>query len=158
ALSDKPDRYDYAAERKVVQKVKDLVGLLREVGPQLRVEVLDVEEEGFEKKLDRLTAGDPELRRAIDDAPENSIFIRSGKDFQRLSFNEFYQLDKVASRKANGGRGNLVLLGQGDDGRGIRPFVRKVLNVQQRRPRVGVLVIHELLTTRGTEPVFSLSG
>jgi hypothetical protein len=158
ALTDKPDRYDYAAERKVVEKVKDLVAQLREVGPQLRVEVLDVEEEGFDDKLKRLTKDAPELARAIADAPDNSIFIRSGHDVQRLSFNEFYQLDKVASKNANTGRGNLVLLGQGDDGRGIGPFVNKVLHVEQRRPRVGVLVIHELLTTGGVEDAFTLSG
>src|SRR5262249_14262062 len=147
-LTDKPDRYDYAAERKVVEKVKDLAALLREVGPRLRVEVLDVEEEGYEDKLDRLTAGAPELRKAIEAAPENAIFIRGGKHVQQLSFNELYQLDKVASRE---GRGNLVMLGQGADGRGIEPFVRRVLNLEQRRPRVGVLVVHELLTTEGSE-------
>src|SRR5205807_473066 len=117
-LTDKPDRYDYAAERKVVEKVKDLVSQLREIGPQLRVEVLDVEEEGFDDKLRRLTEGAPNLRKAIDAAPENSIFVHSGGYVQQLSFNEFYQLDKVASEKAGGGRSNLVLLGQGTDGRG----------------------------------------
>src|SRR5205823_3133815 len=101
------DRYDYAAERKVVEKVKDLVAQLREVGPQLRVEVLDVEEEGFDDKLKRLTKDAPELAQAIADAPENSIFIHAGHNVQRLSFNEFYQLDKVASKAANAGRGNL---------------------------------------------------
>jgi hypothetical protein len=158
ALTDKPDRYDYAAERKVVEKVKTLARLLRDVGPQLKVEVLDVEEEGYEDKLKALTKDSPELKDAIAAAPENSIFIRSGPNVQRLSFNEFYQLDKVASRDDRGGQGNLVLLGQGDDGRGIRPLVRKILNLQQRRPRVGVLVIHEELTTRGNNEVLSLAG
>jgi hypothetical protein len=163
ALSDKPDRFDYAAERKVVEKVKDLVSQLREVGPQLRVEVLDVEEEGYDDKLRRLTEDAPELRKAIEAAPENSIFISSqgaqGKEFvQQMSFNELYQLDKVRSRADNGGRGNLVLLGQGEDGRGIRPFVRKVLTLEQRKPRVGVLSIHEVLSTEGNESVLSMGG
>src|SRR5262249_50835630 len=54
-LSEKPDNYDYAAERKVVEKVQDLVDLFREFGPQFRVELLDVEEEGYEQKLARVT-------------------------------------------------------------------------------------------------------
>src|SRR5947209_7318695 len=53
-LTDKPDAYDYAAERKVVEKVKDAVDQFRELGPQFRVVVLDVEEEGFNAKLDGL--------------------------------------------------------------------------------------------------------
>src|SRR5262249_44528812 len=134
---------------------KDLVSLLREVGPQLSVEVLDVEEEGYDDKLDRLTAGAPELRKAIEHAPENCIFIHGAGHVQQMSFNELYQLDRAASKE---GRANLVLLGQGEDGRGIEPFVRRVLNLGQRRPRVGVLVIHELLTTRGVEPAFTLAG
>ena len=164
-LTDKPDRYDYAAERKVVEKVRDLVDLLREVGPHLQVEVLDVEEEGFEDRLERLTKDAPELRKAIEAAPENSIFIasrdpaRQGHTFvQQMSFNELYQLDRVRSKDDNGGRGNLVLLGQGSDGRGIHPFVRRVLNVEQRRPRVGVLVVHRVLTTMGKRDELTLSG
>jgi hypothetical protein len=164
-LTDKPDRYDYAAERKVVEKVRDLVDLLREVGPQLNVQVLDVEEEGFEDRLDRLTKDAPELRKAIEAAPENSIFIASRdpahKDHtfvQQMSFNELYQLDRVRSKDDNDERGNLVLLGQGEDGRGIRPFVRRILNVQQRRPRVGVLAIHRVLTTRGDRDELTLAG
>jgi hypothetical protein len=158
ARPDKPDRYDYAAERKVVEKVKDLVSQLREIGPQLRVEVLDVEAEGYDDKLKALKEKSPALYKAVVDAPENSIFICAGDDVQRLGFNEFYQLDKVSSEKDNGGRGNLVLLGQGEDGRGVRPFVRKIVNLEQRRPRIGVLVIHELLTTEGSEDVFTLAG
>src|SRR6202012_2133145 len=40
-LTEKVDRYDYAAEQKVVEKIRDLVAELREIGPQLRVEVID---------------------------------------------------------------------------------------------------------------------
>jgi hypothetical protein len=158
ALTDKPDRYDYSAERKVVEKVKDLVSLLREVGPQLRVEVLDVEEEGFDDKLERLTRGAPELRKAIEAAPENSIFIHGAGHVQQMSFNELYQLDRVASKEAQHGRGNLVLLGQGEDGRGIGPFARKVLGLEQRKPRIGILVIHEILTSESPEETLTLAG
>src|SRR6185369_11290340 len=112
ALTDKPDRYDYAAERKVVEKVKDLVDLLRDFDARLRVEVLDVEEDRYEEKLKRLTDGSPALRQAIERAAENSIFIAQGKGdqarVQQMSFHELYQLDKVASRQDRGSQGNLV--------------------------------------------------
>jgi hypothetical protein len=141
-LSDKPDAFDYAAERKVVEKVKDLVEQFREFGPQFRVEVLDVEEEGFDRKLQALTADNKALKEAIDSAPENSIFFQAGDKVQRLSFNDFYQLDKTASRKED----NLVLLYQG-----VEPFARKVLNIDEKRPKVALATIHEVLTTQGPE-------
>ena len=136
-LSEKPDAYDYAAERKVVEKVQDLVEQFREFGPQFRVVVLDVEAEGYDKTLESLTKDAPGLRKAIDAAPDNSIFFESRQpvklpdgsqgereSVQRLSFNDFYQLDKSASLPADGGRGNLVLLPQG-----VGPFARKVLSI-----------------------------
>ncbi len=150
--------YRNAADRKVVDKVKDLVDLLRQVGPQLRVEVLDMHEESFDDKLNRLTKDSPELLRAIASAPDNRIFIQGAGKLQQLSFDEFYRLDLPASQNAGKGRGNLVLLGQGDDGRGVGPFVRKVLNLEQRRPRVGVLVIHPVLSTEAVDPSISLAG
>jgi hypothetical protein len=151
-LNDKPDAYDYAAERKVVEKVKDLVEQFREFGPRFHVEVLDVEEEGYNDKLAKLTADSKELRDAIESAPENSIFFYAGGKVQRLSFNDFYQLDKTASKE----QGNLVLLNQG-----VVPFARRVLNIDEKRPRVAVAVIHEVLTTEaseGTEETYSLRG
>jgi len=155
AGADKPDLYDTAAERKIVEKVQDLVELLREFGSSLQVELLDVQEKGYQDKLDRLTAGNDRLREAINAAPENSIFLVGANRVQQMSFNEFYLLDRFASQE---GRGNLVLLGQGPDGRGTHPFVRRILNLEQRRPRVGVLIIHELLATDSTDPQFSLAG
>ena len=96
-FTDKPDRYDYAAERLVVGKVKDLVDQLREFGPRFKVVVLDVEEESYERKLNQLTQSAPELRKAIETAPENSIFFWAKKApvasaapteiLQRISFN-----------------------------------------------------------------------
>jgi hypothetical protein len=151
-LTDKPDAYDYAAERKVVEKVKDLVDQFRELGPHFRVVVLDVEEEGYNDKLDALTRDDKALREAIDNAPENSIFFAADGKVQRLSFNDFYELDKTASRDADNKRGNLVLLYQG-----VEPFARKVLNIDQKRPKVGIAVVHEWLTTEGPEE-FGFAG
>jgi hypothetical protein len=145
-LADKPDAYDYAAERKVVEKVKDLVEQFREFGPQFRVVVLDVEEDGYNEKLASLTKNARELREAIDAAPDNSIFFAAGNKVQRLSFNDFYELDKTASRQADGGRGNLVLLYQG-----VEPFARRVLNIDEKRPKIAVAVVHEWLTTEGPE-------
>jgi hypothetical protein len=157
ALKDTPDnkkdlRYDLAAERKVVDKVRDLVEQFQEFGPQFRVEVLDVEDDSFNDRLTALTKDAPQLREAIDSAPENSIFFYAGGKVQRLSFNNLYHLDKTASREADNGRGNLVLLNQGPG-----PFARKVLNVNEKRPRVGLLVIHDVLTTKGPE-AWGLAG
>jgi hypothetical protein len=153
-LTDKPpDRYDAAAERKVVEKVKDLVDQLREFGPQFRVVVLDVEEEGFDRKLADETKQFAGLDAAISAAPESSIFFCAGKNIQRMGFSEFYQLDKTASIEANGGRGNLVLLNQG-----IEPFARRVLAIEEKKPRVAVMVSHPWLSTEGQIDDYTLAG
>ena len=209
-LSDKPDAIDYAAERKVVEKVRDVVDQLREFGPQFNVAVLDVEDEGYERKLRALTKRRPGLAEAITDAPENSIFfyadgkvrkepravadkLASGTprpavgpdpddsgmslvypaNVTRMSFTEFYQLDKTASREATTaereaaavlaggpafapgvtGKGNLVLIPQGKDA-----FVRKVLALEERRPKVALAVIHPLLSSRENFDEYSAAG
>jgi hypothetical protein len=159
-LTDKPDRYDTAAERKVVEKVKDLVEQFRELGGRFNVQVLEDGEEGFDDKLGKVAPKDSALREAIDRAPENSIFISAAGRVEQMSFNELFLLDRVASETDNNGRGNLVLLaqGKGNSGRGVEPFARKVLDLEGRKPRVGILVMHPLLTTTGTEDVFSLGG
>lgn len=151
ALTDKVDRYDAAAERKVVEKVKDLVAQLREIGPRFRVEVLDTEAEGYDDKLKKLTEQAPELRQAIESAPENSLFFSAGGRVQQLSFNDFFRLDKTASREE--GRDNLVLI-QG----GVEPVAGRILNLEQRKPRVGILVVHEALTTEGIIDFYTLAG
>src|SRR5205085_2772702 len=68
-LADKPDNYDSAAERKVVEKVKDLVEQFQVLGPKFKVEILDVQEDGFNNKLNELTKDAEELRKAINSAP-----------------------------------------------------------------------------------------
>jgi hypothetical protein len=168
-LSAKPDRYDYAAERKVVEKVQDLVDQFRKLGPQFKVVVLDVEEPGYDKKLEDVTKDKPKLRDAIHAAPENSIFVWSEGRVQRLSFNEFFQLDKHASKAEPDGRGDLVQLsfeqvvpseksaGRGDRGnlvlypQGVQALVRRITAVEERRPKVAVAVTHEALTTKVVE-------
>ncbi|MFL5341294.1 MAG: hypothetical protein ACJ8F7_14205 [Gemmataceae bacterium] len=154
-LSDKPKdrRYYSAADRKVVEKVRDLVDQLRHFGPQFRVTVLDVEEEDFERKLSDETKRFPTLSAALESAPVNSIFFCAGKNVQRMSFDEFYELDKTASQDADAGRGNLVLLSQG-----VEPFIRRVLTIEEKKPRVAVGVIHKFLSTNGSEDIFSMAG
>src|SRR5262245_57597029 len=162
-FSDKPpDEYDTAAEAKVVEKVKDLVDQLRELGSRFRVVVLDVQHRDFNRKLADEVKHFPKLTDAIKAAPENSVFFCSGdqvarpgsrEHIQRLGFNEFYQLDKTASQEANGGRGNLVLWYQG-----VEPFARRVLAVEEKRPRVAVAVSHPWLSTEGPIDEYTLAG
>lgn len=143
-LSDKLDAYEDAAARKIVEKVHDLVDQLRRFGGQFRVEVLDRKNENYENELKRLTADNAALRDALEEAAESSIFFTSQKKVQRLSFNEFYRLDKVASQEDNNKRGNLVLLYQTE-----KPFAQRVLGIEEKRPRIGIATVHEFLTTRG---------
>ncbi len=209
-LSDKPDAYDYAAERKVVEKVRDLLDQLREFGPRFNVAVLDVEDEGYERAVKELTRTRPGLAEAIANAPENSIFFYADEKVRpvpradadrlpaglfrpatapdpddagrvlvypgavtRLSFAEFYQLDKTSSKEATPkeregaaalvggvafapgvhGKGNLVLLPRGKEA-----FVRKVLALEERRPRVALAVIHPLLTSREEFDEYTAAG
>ena len=143
--TDKRDSYVSEAERKVTEKVKDLVDEFREFGPRFNVAVLDVEAFGYDRQLAELTKDSPELRAAIEASPENSIFFNADKRVQRLAFSEFLPLDKTASKEANGGRANLVLLPQG-----IESFARRILAVQERRPKVAVAAVHEWLTSNDT--------
>jgi hypothetical protein len=154
------DAIDNAAKNHVLDKVKDLVEQFREFGTQFRVEVLDVKKDEFEDQFEKLTKNRPVLREALNTAPENSIyFCAPGDDpregeaadnerVQRLSFNDFYQLDKTASKVDK----NLVMFHQG-----VGPFAQKVLNVQAKRPLIGIAVTHEWLTTEGLDE-YSLRG
>lgn len=153
-LTDARDSYTKAAEAVVTEKVRDLVDRFREFGPQFKVSVLDTEAFEYPAQVEALTADAPELLAAIDAAPENSILFHANKRVQRLAFNEFLQLDKTGSRAANDGRANLVLLPQGTE-----TFARRVLAVQERRPKVAVCVVHEWLTTAAVgRDTFSLAG
>jgi hypothetical protein len=141
-LTDKRDSYTSEAERVVTDKVKDRVDLFRELGPRFNVVVFDTEAFGYDEALKNLTRNAPELKAAIESAPENSILFHANKRVQRLTFNEFLQLDKTASKEAEDGRGNLVLLNQGVDS-----FARRILAVQERRPKAAVCVVHAALGT-----------
>ncbi|HTU20386.1 MAG TPA: hypothetical protein VMG10_20145 [Gemmataceae bacterium] len=172
---DKPeDDYDKEAQRKVIEKVHDLVEQFRALGRQFNVEVLDTESKDykFTERLQGVTlaaardarAGEPAddkqaqeieaqiqtdaetLRQMIKDAPENSLFFcgRENQQFhvQHLSFNDFYLLDKTLSEDDRGGRGNLVLLYQG-----VEPFARRLLKLGEKKPRIAIATIHEVLST-----------
>ncbi|HEY7423404.1 MAG TPA: hypothetical protein VH682_04105 [Gemmataceae bacterium] len=173
ALSGKPpDDYDSAAERKIVEKVKDLTEQFRAVGPRINVEVLDVQARDYKGRLAEITenaAREPQpsdeskddrdkrlkrqaeqaasLRKAIESAAENSLFFyahgANDKPYvQRLSFNDFYLLDKTASQEDRDNRGNLVLLYQG-----VQPFANRLLHLEEKRPRIGLAVIHPVLSS-----------
>jgi hypothetical protein len=150
----KLDRYESAAERKVIEKAKDLVEQFREFGPQFKVVVLDSADEDFADQVKTLPES---LREAIDKAPEDSIFFFAGGKVQRLSFNDFYALDKVGSQEADGGRGNLSLRYRGTH-HGVRPFAERVLNIDERRPRVAIGVVHPLLSMQGGSDFWGMAG
>jgi hypothetical protein len=177
----KPDHYNSAAERKVVEKVKDLTeefqelfpprfrftlarpfadspfdpGLRCEIlNPKFTVVVLDEKDIDYEDKFEALTKAYPELRPAVMSAPESSVFFDAGGKVQRLAFSDIYLLDKQASQTEDKGQRNLVLLYQG-----VKPFANKILNIDERKPRVGIAVIHEWLTTEGLDDYgYGLSG
>jgi hypothetical protein len=148
----KQDKYDIAAQKKIVEKVKDLAELFQDLGPRFRVRVLDIQDDDYQEKLAKIKGEAPELAEAIEKAPENSIFFWTAeqKKLQRLSFNDVYQLDKTASQE---GQGNLVLNDQG-----VHGFARKVFNIEEKKPRIGVAVVHELLSVKTADPFYGMPG
>lgn len=164
-LSEKADALDYAAERKVVEKVQDLVDQFRNFGPQFNVITLDTEDEEYSRKLKTITAGKPELLTAIEQAPENSIlFADSNGKVRRLGFNEFYRLDKVASVEVRTSKDkdgketeekfvkNLVLLPQGKEA-----FARRAAK-DEKKPKVGLMSIHPELSSRESRDDYCAMG
>lgn len=178
-LTKSADALDRAAERKIAEKVEDLVDQFREFGPQFKVTVLDVEDEAFEDKKDALLKavetqpGEPAeegkrnaavLRAAIDAAPEDSVLFYSEGKVQRLAFHEFYQLDRTASTTkvetvVDGKKTertkftNLVLLPQGTE-----VFANRLDRLDAKKPKVGLLVIHPVLTTKGEGDEYNAAG
>ncbi|HZZ78179.1 MAG TPA: hypothetical protein VFE62_06655, partial [Gemmataceae bacterium] len=135
----KQDKYDFAAQRKIVEKVKDLAEAFQELGPRFRVHILDIQDDNYDKKLADIRKNVSEdLSKAIDKAPENSVFFYSKEknSIQRLSFSDIYLLDKRGSVEHK----NLVLNYQG-----VGPFARKVFNIEEKTPRVATAIIHPVL-------------
>ncbi|CAN5606532.1 hypothetical protein BH11PLA2_BH11PLA2_06370 [soil metagenome] len=158
----KRDDVDKAAEQKVVEKVNDLVDELRELGPRFNVTVLDIEDRYYADQVDKLPK---EVREAIATAPEDSIFFHANKRVRRMSFSDFYRLDKTSSLKEETvvqpdgtevkrtRSTNLVLIPQGREN-----FVRKVLGVEERKPKIGLVTIHKILSTREQSDELSSPG
>src|SRR5439155_24341998 len=139
--------------------------------------LLNTGEEDYPDKLQKVAKAHPGLEKAIKTAPPgNSIFFYAQPDtakaveeaketkkddeqrgesahIQRLSFDDFFQLDRVRSKEANGRRGNLVLLNKG-----VNPLARRILNLEEKRPRVGILIVHELFSTESPAPEWTLAG
>ena len=107
-LAAKPDNYDAAAERKIVDKVKDLVEQFQELGPRFRVEVLDIQDESFQDKVAAIKKEMPALAEACHRSarPRTASFSTPTARSSELGFHDIYQLDKESSRQANGGQGN----------------------------------------------------
>ncbi|MCI0741209.1 MAG: hypothetical protein L0Y72_19435 [Gemmataceae bacterium] len=148
------DNYDAAAQRKIVEKVRDLAELFQDFGPRFRVERLDIQDDEFEDKLAKFRNEKPALAVAIEKTPDNSIFFyaqdadTNKERVQRLSFQDIYQLDKKKSQEDHDGQGNLVLHYQGIDN-----FSGKVLNIEEKKPRIGFGVVHEFMGVDGAETI-----
>ena len=149
----KQDKYDFAAQRKIVEKVKDLAEEFEDLGPRFHVRVLDIQEDNYDKKLDEIRKDlSKELAAAVEKSPENSVFLysREKKRFQRISFSDIYQLDKQGSIENK----NLVLKYQG-----VGPFARKIFNIEEKAPRIANAVIHPVLGFHDKRrPEFTMSG
>ncbi len=123
-------------------------------------------------EADRLAGSGLNLVAIPDPANSARVLTYSGS-ISRMSFTEFYQLDKTGGHEATGreredlaaaiggpafaptsrGKGNLVLLPRGN-----AAFVNRLMALEERRPRVGVAVIHPLLSTRENFEEYTSGG
>jgi hypothetical protein len=144
------DEYDQAAEKIIIEKVRDLAEQFQELGPRFRVHILDTQKKTYKDREKELKAISEDLIATIKKSPEDSIFFytRETKHLQRLSFNDIYQLDKKASEEADDKKGNLVLIDQG-----IQNFAEKVFKIDEKKPRIGFAVIHQVLGQDGREDI-----
>jgi hypothetical protein len=149
----KQDKYDFAAQRKIVEKVKDLADQFADLGPRFRVHILDIQDDNYEDKLKAIEKNiSKPLAEAVKRAPENSIFFYSkdNQRIQRLSFSDIYQLDKQGSIDNK----NLVLKYQG-----VEPFARKIFNIEEKRPRLALAIVHPVLGFNNKKwPDVTMSG
>lgn len=146
------ERIDHAAQRKIIEKVKDLAERFADFGPRFRVHEFDPKSEQAEYKLAEISAISQELADAVLAAPESSVFFfsRETKNVQRLSFNDIYQIDTASSIDNS----NLVL-----HYRGEKPFTNKIFNIEEKRPRIANAVIHPVLGFQNKmRPEFTMAG
>jgi hypothetical protein len=79
------DNYDAAADRKIKEKIQDLVEQFQQIGARFSVQFLDIDDEKYEDHLASLRKLSPALAAAIDFTPENSVFFLSQQD-RRITF------------------------------------------------------------------------
>lgn len=158
---EKPDIYDIAAPKQIIDKVRDLAEQFGDLGARFRVKVLDIQDPDFEDKVKALRESEKKepgeaspLADAIDAATENSIFFKSKGKVQRLAFHDVYLVDKQKSKDANHKKGNLVLHFQG-----VEPFARKILDIEAQTPTVAFAVVHPALSSKSIDVSrLSMSG
>lgn len=146
------EKIDLAAQRKIIEKVKDLAEQFQDVGPRFHVHVLDMKDDSYDAKLGEIRRMSDELADTILAAPENSVFFYSKerKQVQRLSFSDIYQIDTPSSIDKK----NLVLRYQGE-----KPFANKIFNIEEKKPRVALAVVHPLLGFQNKDqPIFTMTG
>ncbi|HEY1381663.1 MAG TPA: hypothetical protein VGF55_33000, partial [Gemmataceae bacterium] len=107
----------------------------------------------FTQKLAQVTAEAEPLRPLIDSADDNRVLVYKDGRATSYTFRDFWKRDEFEARDLLRPSGNLVLLPQG-----VEPFARKVLAINERKPRVGIAVIHELLTTEGDYEPYTMAG
>src|SRR5262249_12553722 len=80
------DDYDQAAEKVIVEKVKDLARQFEEMGPRFHVQILDTQRKDANERKEKIKKLSPDLADAIEKAPEDSIFFfdKDTKQIQRL--------------------------------------------------------------------------
>jgi hypothetical protein len=159
---DSSEDYSVASEAVVVGKVRDLADELRLAGAKkLKIILLDARTREFRGEFSKLTENKPKLAEAIETAAGNSIIFytspgegdQSLSYVQRIGFDDFRQLDLTLSKKADEGKGNLVLLDKGVD-----PTIRHIFNLEEKKPRVAVLSVHEAFDTESRAPIWTLAG
>jgi hypothetical protein len=146
------EKIDLAAQRKIIEKIKDLVEQFQDIGPRFHVHILDMKDDNYDNKLRDIRSMSDELADAILSAPENSVFFYSkeAKNIQRLSFSDIYQVDTQSSIEKK----NLVLQYQGE-----KPFANKIFNIEEKKPRIALAVVHPLLGFQNKEgPMYTMSG
>ena len=153
-VDNKLAHFQAAAQRQIVEKVKDLADQFRELGPRFQVQVLNIQDEDFDSKLRDIKKESTVLADAIETAPENSIFFLSSGQVQRLGFNDIYQLDSEASLAANENKGNLILNYQGE-----APFANNILKIEEKTPPIAVAVVHPALSMAYRDnPILTMAG
>lgn len=113
-----------------------------------------------QSEADKLLASGRKVSVSPNPSGEGQSLVYEGS-VARLGFTEFLLLDKEASEKGPLGSDgkpnrNLVLLAQGIEG-----YARRVASVQEKKPKVAFLVVHEWLSTTvsdGFQENFTAAG